>query len=51
MNYTKENVHINYIRVGDCVEHEGKIRTVGGNNLKLWELLFLVTPTAWGPFQ
>lgn len=34
MNFPTEEVHINSIRVGDTVFHDGHFRTVGRNNLK-----------------
>lgn len=34
MQVTKEMVHIRDIRPGDCVEHQGKLMTVGRHDLK-----------------
>lgn len=34
MNYTKENIHITDVRVGDTVEHNGKFMTVCSNDIE-----------------
>ena len=34
MNYTIKKVHISTINVGDTVEHDGVLMTVGANNIK-----------------
>ena len=34
MNAKLNSVHISQISVGDTIEHEGKLRTVSGNNIK-----------------
>lgn len=34
MEVVKENVHIDSIRAGDCVEHDGRFMTVCRNDLK-----------------
>lgn len=44
-NYTIENIHINLVKVGDTILHNGDIRTLGKNNIKHSE--FMGT-TIWG---
>jgi len=38
-NIKRTQVHISTIQVGDTVEHDGYIRTVGKNNLKHCSLM------------
>jgi len=35
MNVKIESVHISRISIGDTIEHEGKITTISGNNIKI----------------
>jgi hypothetical protein len=45
MKYNTKEVHISTIKIGDTVNHNGSIRTVGKNNIKY---NYFTGTTLWG---